>query len=856
MMTRVSITTARLERRAGAVLICLLAFLPATLAAGELQVVTVPFLLNSTGYHESFDGGTVILQGTVNLAEGCTLTAASWDPGDGSPAVAAAADNPRVVEASHIYAAKPGRQETLYTAHLTATDSCGNSGSGDFTVIVREKNLNVERYLAIDRGLWNLHREMTTSSVDAVETGYWTEGTGLGGYPEFSQVAAATASAVLAFEVNGHFEFGNRRGLPDPYQDDVARGLAHVLSMLVSVPIAPQEPHPGDNPDTNGNGLALGIPDGLYSNYVTGQIVDALVGSCTPDSRARLGEEAVRGRTYAVIVQDMIDLYAWSQVKDGWARGGWRYNWNSESDNSACQWAAIAGLAVERARAFKDRVSVPPFLKTENVKYWLPYSQNFDDPLSPVYGMFGYTGPGGNEGGLSTTPAGMLQLILDGLDSSDPDIVAVQPRARFRAAEGFLERSWPDLLNLHRIYGMYSTMKALTLAVPPIVRLEGGLDWFFADTQATPPAPVDGLVRHLVKTEEADPATQEPSGRWDGGGWVGTGSPLEVNHLATAWAVTILTRSIIVPPVAVCHAEPEVVEHEPITLDGRNSHHLDPGRNIVRYEWDCDGDGKFDDGNGPTVDCTPAAAGPYHPCLRVTDDNDPPLTDTACCDIRVLPAGEHRPPNSDPGGPYCFCIGVHQAFTLDGSKSSASPSRPEGKIVKYQWSFSPHLDGSYDAEGGFVVATDYFSRVGPGTYTVELKVVDDLQASDVDWTTVTVSDRANCSRSCPISVGQQVPGDANQDGKVDVSDAVWLLDYLFQGGGLRLPCEGGTADTPGAGELALLDWNGDGILRAGLDISDPIGLLGWLFTSDRPPHVLGSVCIPIAGCPQSAGCPR
>jgi hypothetical protein len=60
-------------------------------------------------------------------------------------------------------------------------------------------------------------------------------------------------------------------------------------------------------------------------------------------------------------------------------------------------------------------------------------------------------------------------------------------------------------------------------------------------------------------------------------------------------------------------------------------------------------------------------------------------------------------------------------------------------------------------------------------------------------------------------------GDANADGRVDISDPVAILGHLFLG--TRLAC-------PGAGEV-----NGDGKL----DISDPVYLLGHLFLGGKPP---------------------
>ena len=89
--------------------------------------------------------------------------------------------------------------------------------------------------------------------------------------------------------------------------------------------------------------------------------------------------------------------------------------------------------------------------------------------------------------------------------------------------------------------------------------------------------------------------------------------------------------------------------------------------------------------------------------------------------------------------------------------------------------------------------------------------------------------------------GGQRPGDANQDGRTDLSDAVGLLSYLFLEVPETLPCEGrGLGE---GGNLAVFDLNGD----AGVDIADPIFLLLHLFTGGSPP-VLGTECIRVAGC--------
>ncbi len=92
----------------------------------------------------------------------------------------------------------------------------------------------------------------------------------------------------------------------------------------------------------------------------------------------------------------------------------------------------------------------------------------------------------------------------------------------------------------------------------------------------------------------------------------------------------------------------------------------------------------------------------------------------------------------------------------------------------------------------------------------------------------------------------QRPGDGNQDGNLNIADAVHLLGFLFQGSIARLPCGDGTARDPG--NVRLLDSNGDGKV----DLSDPIRVLNYLFSGGQSP-VLGRDCLPMDGCPDNAG---
>ena len=94
--------------------------------------------------------------------------------------------------------------------------------------------------------------------------------------------------------------------------------------------------------------------------------------------------------------------------------------------------------------------------------------------------------------------------------------------------------------------------------------------------------------------------------------------------------------------------------------------------------------------------------------------------------------------------------------------------------------------------------------------------------------------------------GWQVPGDFSQDGRLDLTDAVALLGFLFQGTPAALPCGDGTVTDPA--NLSLLDDNADG----GVNLSDAVYVLVYLF-SGGPPPVAGADCLQISGCEQVCG---
>lgn len=162
-------------------------------------------------------------------------------------------------------------------------------------------------------------------------------------------------------------------------------------------------------------------------------------------------------------------------------------------------------------------------------------------------------------------------------------------------------------------------------------------------------------------------------------------------------------------------------------------------------------------------------------------------------------------------------------------------------------SFGGNLDATFTvdpSEGVDLEAVDSLtpqSRVTfstPGTYTISVALMNELGSASCGPVTV-----------CVVTAGgTQLPGDMDQDAKLLITDAVRLLGHLFLGTFPTLPCEGGSAGAPGPGDLALVDSNGD----SRIDISDALYTLNWLFTGTNGPPVLGVECLPIVGCPDNS----
>ena len=682
-------------------------------------VKTVPWVANIPLIpHDTWSGKSIRVKGTSSMA-GANIQY-SWDFGDGSPVTALAVvttGNQYGLEASHIYIGTVG---TVFTARLTVQNTTtGETGSKEYYVIIQDKTLGVEVNVAIDEGLWYLHKTMTrTGSEGYWVTSYWAE----------------TPATLNAFFVNGHLETGDPN---NPYTETVQRGMRRLFTLLTATAIGNQTypaPIGTVNPDSNGNGLAIYTAESY--TYAGGIYMDAIVASGTPDAVAPTGAANVVGRKYKDIVQDMVDGYAYGQSDSGTWMGGWGYDWNNgNSDNSVNQWAAIGLFGGESVinngpdgiPHTPDDVKwaiVPAFVKTAN-RNSLNNTQATTANCGAAYnGAFAYTNnycyfPWGPYG---TTPAGMVQMVLDGIGRGD----AQWDRTENFIRTNFCSSSSSSQSSIRRYYyGLFSFTKSMLLTpgggIQFLANQPGGanpIDWYAAQTSTG--APCDGVARTLL-------SDQQPTGNWlvhNDFGYHG--------GFSTAWAIIMLNRTVFESgvPVAVAKATPNpAIAGQIIQLDGSTSFHQDGAKLIDSWEWDLDNDGAFDDASGPFASVSFPALGSYPVRLRVTDNGTPEKV--AETTVIVVVNTPPLAPTAKAGGPYNFCPAAAPWY-LDGGGSinpdegqseAHVPPYPGDTIVSYLWDLDG--DGLFDdASGKQPDVTAFFTGKGPGSYLMQLKVTD------------------------------------------------------------------------------------------------------------------------------------
>jgi len=812
---------------------------PVSAIVSDQEAICVPWQpANPSIPHYTYSGASTTLKG---IARGIDAAQYRWDYGDGSPAMDwTNIGNPYNLGATHTYTGSIGQ---LFIATLYVRDAMLVEVQDTYPIRIYESSdlgnpahMDVRINMAIDEGLWWLHTNMSRSTYGAGSPGYeqpygyWNE-------PRYGFPLAATGAAVDAFQLHGSRANGDYNG--NPYVETVQRALNYLLANAYSTTISAQ---PAGNPDTNGNGkgIWMNYTSGLTNSrqtYIGGICMLALASSGAPNRVAAVGRPDIVGRTYADIVQDMVDFFAWGQVDSGGGQGGWRYYANhSSSDLSTAQWPVLGMTAAEANMGS----TVPQFVRDELILF-LDYVQHTD--CDGNNGAFGYSSDL-NYPNVTKAGAGIICHEFLGTALTDPKI---------ESAIGYIYRNWNntggDWTNarvLGNSYSMYAAMKAMRIPEPDILRVTDydcgtgsqtafSFDWYYTPTGQSQ----QGLASYLVGAQQGD-------GQWDDIG----GPNYVFDAFSTGWGVLILLKGVaIIPPVAlICNWDGlEYDMGQDINLDGSCSFHPDPALNIVLYEWDFDYDGSFDvDATGmtPTITGGFPSEGYYPIALRVTDDN-PPAKGGPQTSIHTATIWVHPPchdPHADANGPYLGAIG--EVITLDAS-GSWDPDTDSG-LLSYAWDLDN--DGNFDDATG---VNPTHSWPVPYVGVVSVKVSDDgchvpdgdehYKGWDVASAIVEIGNHPPVSvPGGPYSggVGDTVLLDGSASYDLDVGDSIVLYEWDLD--------NDGNYDVTGATTTSLPIPPGGGTVC--LKVTDSFGLYDIACTivaiSDEPPVPVGGDVTP------------
>jgi len=330
-----------------------------------------------------------------------------------------------------------------------------------------------------------------------------------------------TASAVLAFEDEGHFP-----GTGTTYAGVVEKGLDYIFSYAnIETPLPVQAG--GRDPDSDLDGKGVYFSD-HSKTYETGLCLMAIAASNTPDRLVANG--ACTGWSYEEVAEDVVDWLAYAQNESGNGRGGWRYSPNSgDSDNSASQWPVLGMIAAEQWGIY-----APEWVKTE-LNFWIDYIQNDSS------GCAGYSHPGDTNVARTGALLVLQYWVGDEADES----------TRVQNAISCIENLWEQGPSGHsgnkgQTYAMFGVYKGLALlGVDTLDAVEPDDDWWL------------DYCEYLVEHQN-DAGTGQ-------GYWSGSLSYYS-SYLTTAWYV-VIAQGTIFPldvdvnlPVCVCEVDGYDVE--------------------------------------------------------------------------------------------------------------------------------------------------------------------------------------------------------------------------------------------------------------------------------------------------------
>ena len=155
----------------------------------------------------------------------------------------------------------------------------------------------------------------------------------------------------------------------------------------------------------------------------------------------------------------------------------------------------------------------------------------------------------------------------------------------------------------------------------------------------------------------------------------------------------------------------------PLNVEFDGSSSLDPDGNIVRFDWDFDGDGAWDQYDGlAQMSHTYQQPGVYQARMRITDDKGAQdvvaIVITAVVSGNLPPVAAFTPDDVFEDAPA----------TIDFDASSSNAGGDDGdSVVHYEWDWEG--DGTYDSSGESPLATHTFASYG--VWRPALRVTDE-----------------------------------------------------------------------------------------------------------------------------------
>lgn len=208
----------------------------------------------------------------------------------------------------------------------------------------------------------------------------------------------------------------------------------------------------------------------------------------------------------------------------------------------------------------------------------------------------------------------------------------------------------------------------------------------------------------------------------------------------------------------------------PLDVEFDASASYDPDGSIVGYEWDLDGDGKFDDGDEVLVSYEYENEGSFEVSLRVTDNNGETNVSTQTIEVGSVD-GLRAVITTEVQSDESYLTG--EKYEFDASNSQFRDDR----IVKYVWNFD---DGSGNVESR---STSHIFEEA-GTYEIQLGVYDSDGNSHLTTLEITVVDSGSkpSAKITANTLGGPIPleidfdGSASSDPDDDIIEYAWDFD--------------------------------------------------------------------------------